>query len=211
MTIEIKVEKRDQIGKLESLREEGLIPAVFYGHKKDSTPIQLKKIDFIKAWRSAGESTVITLMLGSEKMDALIHDVDIDPVSGEPRHADFYVFEKGHKVEIEIPLVFEGVSTAVKELGGILIKSLRELKISAEPSNLPHEIVVDISSLSTLDSQILAKDIKLPAGVSLIEDGEEVVASISVAQEEKEEPVAVDLSKIEVEKKGKKDDEEVVA
>ncbi len=211
MTLEIKVEKRDKIGKVESLRDGGIMPAVFYGHKKEATPIQLKKIDFVKAWRSAGESTVITLSLGESKMDALIHDVDIDPVSGEPRHADFYVFEKGHKVEIDVPLTFEGVSPAVKELGGILMKSLREIKISAEPTNLPHEIIVDISSLTTLDSQILAKDIKLPAGVSLVEDGEEVVASISVAQEEKEEVAPIDLSKIEVEKKGKKDDEEVVS
>ncbi len=207
MTIAIKAEKREKLGKLDSLRKSGLFPAVFYGHKKESTPIQIKKNDFIKAWKQAGESTVVTLEFADGKMDALIHIVDMDPLKNEPRHADFYVFEKGHKVEIAIPLTFEGVAPAVKDLGGILVKVLREIKISGEPTHLPHEIVVDVSSLAELNSQILAKDINLPHGVSLVENPEEVVASISIAQEEKEETAPIDLSQIEVEKKGKKDEE----
>ena len=207
MIIDLKVEKRTHIGKLESLRKSGLLPAVFYGHKKDSTPIQIKKSDFIKAWKMAGESTVIKLNNGPESMEALIHSVDLDPLTSEPRHADFYVFEKGHKVEISIPLEFEGVSIAVKDLAGILTKVMYEIKIKAEPANLPHEIKVDISKLETLDSQILAKDIELPKGVELMENPDEVVASISIAREEKEEVAPIDLTQIEVEKKGKKEEE----
>jgi large subunit ribosomal protein L25 len=52
-------------------------------------------------------------------LEALIHDVDIDPITNEPRHADFYIFEKGHKVEIGIPLEFIGISPAVKDFGGV--------------------------------------------------------------------------------------------
>ncbi len=208
MTINIKAEKREKIGKVEGLRNQGFIPAVFYGHKKDSTPIQIKKSDFIKAWKNAGESTVIKLEIDGAGIEALINDVDLDPVSGEPRHADFYIFEKGHKVEISVPLEFDGVAPAIKDLGGVLVKALYELKIKAEPSNLPHDIKVDISLLTAMDSQILAKDLKLPSGVELIENPEEVVAAVSTAKEEKEEPVeAPDLSQIEVEKKGKTEEE----
>lgn len=207
MTIEIKAEKREKVGKVDSLRATGFLPGVFYGHKKTSTPIQVKKVDFLKAWREAGESTVISLKTAEGSVEALIHDVDIDPVTNEPRHADFYVFEKGHKVEISVPIEFEGVAPAVKDLGGILVKVLRELKIEAEPANLPHEIKVDISGLVDFQSQILAKDVVLPKGVELIENPEEVVAAVTEAKEEVVESAPVDLSQIEVEKKGKKEEE----
>lgn len=207
MTIEIKAEKREEVGKLESLRASGFLPAVYYGHKKESTPIKIKKNDFLKAWKNAGESSVIKLQTPSGDLEALIHDVDINPITGEPRHADFYVFEKGHKVEISIPIEFEGVSPAIKDLGGILVKVLREIKVKAEPANLPHEIKIDISGLVDFQSQILAKDITLPKGVELMENLEEVVAAVSEAKEEVVEATPVDLSQIEVEKKGKKDEE----
>jgi large subunit ribosomal protein L25 len=85
---------------------------------------------------------------------------------------------------------------------------MRELKIEAMPKDLPHEIKVDISALATFESQILAKDIALPSGVALVESPDEVVALVSEAKEEVEEVAApVDLSTIEVEKKGKKEEE----
>jgi len=170
MTINIKAEKREKIGKLENLRKEGLMPAVYYGHKKEATPIQIKKADFIKAWKNAGESTIIKLETSNGDLEALIHDVDLDPVTSEPRHADFYVFEKGHKVEIEVPVEFIGISPAVKDLGGILVKVLHAMKVKAEPSKLPHVIEVDVSGLIDFNSHIAAKDIKLPEGVELVEE-----------------------------------------
>lgn len=208
MTINIKAEKREKVGKIGALREAGFLPAVFYGRKKESTPIQVNKVEFLKLWKNAGESTVIKLDMPDGGVDALIKEVDFDPVTGEPRHADFYVFEKGHKVEIEVPLEFIGVSVAVKDLGGVLMKAVHNLKIKADPSALPQQIDVDISTITELDGQILAKDIKLSAGVELMENPEEVVATVSAPKEEKEEEAApVDLSAIEVEKKGKTEEE----
>jgi len=102
MAIDIKAEKRERIGKLKSLRADGFLPAVYYGHNKKSTPIQIKKIEFLKAWKNAGESTVVKLNTPDGDMEALIHAVDFDPITDEPRHADFYIFEKGHKVEIAV-------------------------------------------------------------------------------------------------------------
>lgn len=209
MTIGIKTEKREKVGKLEALRESGILPAVFYGHKSEATPIQMKKSDFVKLWKNAGESTIVTLEMPEGNVDALIHDVDVDPVTNEPRHADFYVFEKGHKVEIAVPVEFEGVSPAVKELGGVLVKVLREINIKAEPQNLPQEIIIDISPLIDFESQILAGDVKLPAGVELVQDPEDPVVLIGKAEEEKpeEDTTAPDFSQIEVEKKGKTEEE----
>ncbi len=195
----LKAENREKTEKLDALRQAGKIPAVFYGKKEASKPISISQADFLKVWREAGESSVVSLETPEGVKESLIHDVDVDPVTGAPRHADFYVFEKGKKLEVELPLEFVGVSPAVKNLGGTLVKVLHELKIEAQPKDLPHSIEVDISSLATFEDQILAQDIKLPAGVDLIENPEEVVALVSAPREETEEESApIDLSQIEV-------------
>jgi large subunit ribosomal protein L25 len=200
----LNIEKRDLKAKLSEIRKTGKIPAVFYGRKEASTPISLVEVDFMKAWRQAGESSIVVLKGEGEEHEALIHDIDLDPVSGKVRHADFYVIEKGKAVQVSVPLEFEGVSPAVKELGGTLVKVIHELEIEAFPKDLPHSITVDISSLVNFESQIKASDIKLPNGVKLITSPEEVVILAAEAKEEViEDTGPVDLSAIEVEKKGK--------
>ena len=164
----------------------------------------------MKVWKEAGTSSIVTLETPTGIKESLIQDVDLDPITGIPRHADFYVFEKGHKVEVALPLEFIGISPAMKDLGGILMKVLHELKIEAMPKDLPHNIKIDISSLVNLGDQILAKDIVLPDGVTLLAHPEEVVVTISAPREEQEEVTPVDLSTIEVEKKGKEEEAEAV-
>ena len=203
----LKAEIRNKTDKLDQIRKAGKVPAVFYGKKEASTAISIPKIDFLKIWKEAGESSVITLETPKGIKESLIQDVDLDPITGVPRHADFYVFEKGHKVEVELPLEFTGIAPAVKDLGGMFVKILHELKVEAMPKDLPHNIEADISSLADFGDQILAKDITLPAGVELRENPEEVVALVSAPREEKEEVAEpLDLSEIEVEKKGKEEE-----
>ncbi len=200
---------RKEVGNSTGLRAQGLIPAVFYGKKQASTPVAVQRSEFLKVWKAVGESGVISLVGPSGTVDVLIQEVDTDPVTEIPQHADFYVFEKGKKIEVSIPLVFTGVSPAVKDLSGNLVKVMHDITIEASPENLPHEIEVDISALIDFDSVILAKNLALPKGVSLVGDEDEVVASVSAPRgDEPEEPtVAPDLSAIEVVKKGKKDEE----
>lgn len=211
MTIALKAAKRAIEEKLHKIRQDGNIPAVFYGPKEASTPITLSEVEFVKAWRKAGESSIIALEAGGETHDALIQEVDVDPVTGKVRHADFYIVEKGKKVQVNVPLVFEGVAPAIKELAGTLTKVLHEVEIEAKPADLPHELTVSIDSLVDFDAKVLAKDIKLPAGVTLVTDPEEVVALVSEVKEEVE-AAPVDLSAIEISvEKGKKEEEEVPA
>lgn len=190
-------------------KKDGFIPAVYYGSHAASTPIFINAIEFKKVLAGAGESSSIELITGEGHENAMIQDVQFDPVKGMPIHADFYVIEKGQKVHVKTPIEFIGESQAVKE-GGVLVKVMHELSVEGEPSKLPHEFTVDISSLVTKDDVIKVSDIKLPAGVTLYHISEEdVVASITEAKEETEEaPAEVDLSTIEVEAKGKKEDAE---
>src|SRR3989344_5633266 len=138
----LKVEKRDVHIRPEAIRKTGKIPAVFYGKKEASTAISVPKIDFLKVWKEAGASSIVTLETPEGIKESLIQDVDLDPITSTPRHADFYVFEK--------------------DLGGMFVKVLHELKIEAMPKDLPHNIKVDVSVLINFGDQILAEDIILP-------------------------------------------------
>ncbi len=192
------------------MRKDGFIPAVFYGPKEASTPITINEVEFLKAYKEAGESSIITVKVGSEEHDTLLKDVQFDAVSLRPLHADFYVIEKGKKLKVNVPLEFVGVSPAVKNLGGILMKVMHEVEIEALPKDLPHNIVVSIDGLVDFNAQVHAGDLTLPAGVELVSGKDEVIALVKEPKEEKEEVAApVDLSSIEVEKKGKKEEESV--
>jgi large subunit ribosomal protein L25 len=205
----IKAEIRKGKNENEYLRENGMIPAVFYGPKQENTSIKINEKDFLKIYEDAGESTIITLNDGKEDHDVLIHDVQFHAVSEKPVHVDFYVIEKGKKVEVAVPIEFEGTSPAEKNLGGVLVKVTHELEISAMPKDLPQHIVVNVESLVDFDSQIKASEINLPEGVELnIDDPDTVVALIQEPKEEEEEPVAeFDPDAIEVEEKGKKEED----
>lgn len=205
----IKATKRNESVNVDTLRKTGEIPAVFYGASKIATSISVSIIDFKKIWREAGESSTIKISIGDNNIDALIHEVQVHPVTGEPIHVDFLVLDMNKKIKVNVPIEFVGISNAVKNGLGNLVKVLHEAEVEALPKDLPHNLEVDISKLETIEDQIFISDIKLSTGVSMITEAMEVVASIILQKEEKEEEVVpVDLSAIEVEKKGKKEEGE---
>ncbi len=211
MTIKLNVSERTERGKkLATLRAAGQLPAVVYGAKEESTPITLNRREFEKAYEEAGESSVIVLSGLKEDKEVLIHEMSFDNVKGGVQHVDFYAIEKGKEVTVPIELTFVGEAPAMK-LGGTLTKALHEVEVTAKPANLPHEIVVDISSLVTFEDHIRVKDLNIPAGVKIENDPEETVALVSEVKEEVEEVAAIDMTAIEVEQKGKKEEEEATA
>lgn len=199
----LKTQERDIAINATKYRKEGLLPSVYYGPKMKPVSINVSKVDFMKVWKEAGESTVVALETKDGLVEVLIHEVSYDAVKSEAIHVDFFVLEVGKIVEVSVPLEFVGVSKAVKDMAGTLVKVLHEIEVEALPKDFPHSLKVDISLLSDLDAQILASDIVLPAGVTLLTDADEVVAAVSVADEE--EVAAPSLATIEVAKKGKKE------
>ena len=204
--ITIQATTRNLKTNLAEIRGNDSMPAVFYGAGHTSTPITVGTKEFIKALKAAGESTTVTLDINGKKVSTLIHDVQFDAIHGTPTHADFLVVDENKAVHVSVPLEFVGVAPAVKTGLGMLVKVMHEIEISALPKDLPHAINVDITSLATTDDQITAAMLTLPKGVTLITHETEIVASIGTAKEEVES-APIDLSKIEVEKKGKKDEE----
>ena len=209
MTVTLSALKRAKTGpRALALRRAGVVPGVVYGPHQEATPIAFDARAFDKAFRAAGESTIVALQgIAGEDIPTLIHDVDFDPLTNRPRHVDFYAVTKGEKVEVAVPLVFAGESPAVKE-GANLVKVLHEIDVKADPMNLPHDITVDLSALAKIGDQIHAKDIALPAGVELVSEPEDVVALVQEVAEEKVEEAPADLSTIEVEAKGKEESAE---
>lgn len=203
----LSVEKRNLSGaKAPALLRDGSLPAVVYGAHQEATPITIPVKAFDKVFGEAGEATIVSLTGLGEPLPTLIHEVDLDPLTNRPRHVDFYAVTKGQKVEVTIPLVFEGVSPAVYA-GANLVKVLHEIEVEADPMNLPHDIKVDISTLVAVDDRICAKDLSLPADVELVTNPDEVIALAQEVVEEKEEVVPADIDSIEVEKKGKEEGE----
>src|SRR3989338_2786351 len=204
----IKAKKRDEGIKLAALRKTGEIPAVFYGAGKSSTSVSVPIVEFKKAWKGAGESSTIKLSVDGKDVDVLIHEVQVHPVTEVPIHVDFLVIDMDKKIKVKVPLEFTGISNAVKNGLGNLVKVLHEVEIEALPADLPHDLLADLAKLETLNDQIFVSDLKISNRVEIINAPTDVVASIIEQVEEKEEQVEpVDLSQIEVEKKGKKEEE----
>ena len=161
---------------------------MFYGPKEAPVAISIVTKSLEQIWKNAGETTIITLKgVGADK-DTLIRDVQIHPVTSKLMHADFYVLEKGKKIEISVPLEFVGSAPAEK-LGHILVKALHEIEIEVAPAELPHNLEVDISSLENVGDHITAGDIKLPPSATLITHAEEIIASVTAFVEFKEEVI----------------------
>jgi large subunit ribosomal protein L25 len=205
MTVKLEVAAKTTSAK--ALRKAGSIPGVVYGPKQESLALSVEKSVFEKLLKEAGESTVINLVGLGEEIEVLVHEVSFNPAKGGVEHVDFYAIEKGKEITVHVPLEFVGEAPATKK-GGSLTKVLHEIEVTCKPSALPQHIEVDVTSLDDFEKQIHVKDLVIPNGVKVENDGEEVVALVQEVQEEAEpEPVAVDMDAVEVEAKGKTEEE----
>lgn len=168
-------------------RRAGLIPAVLYGHGLASKSIEVDAKAFNKILRSAGFSSLVNLKLadGSEH-NVLIRDIAHHPLKDVIIHADFYQVRMDEKIEAQVPLKFVGESAAVKNLGGVLIRNIDTLSVTALPANLPHEIEVDITPLAGFVVAIRVSDIVVPEGVEVDHDKDDVVAIVQEPRSEQE-------------------------
>lgn len=203
-SIQLSVEERVKTGStLSSIRKSGRIPAVLYGHGDTSQMVTVSALEFSRAYKEAGENTLVELILPKGKpINTLIYDVQTDPLSGKFLHVDFYRVRMNEKVEATVPLVFTGESLAVRGSGGVLVKALDEVEVSCLPGNIPHEFLVDIAALATFDDQIHVSDIAVPDGVEMLSDAEAVVALVERPRTDEEmasldTKVEADVNKVE--------------
>lgn len=203
-TVQLKVEPRKVLGKkVKKLRKEGVLPANVYGKDVKSESVQVPYKEFDKVYKEAGETGLVELQVDGKVRPVLIHNIQFDPVSHEPLHADFYQVNLKEKVKTMVPLSFVGEPAAVTNKVGILLEQLSEVEVEALPTDLPESIEVNVESLANVDDQTTVADIKAPAGVTLLTDAGQVVAKIGelitkeAAQQAAAEAAAAEAAKAE--------------
>jgi large subunit ribosomal protein L25 len=198
----LKASVRDIVGKkVKKLRKDNLIPAVMYGHKIAAQNLTVNNLDFQRVYDKAGESALIELEVAGKKVNALIHDLQHDPMSGKVTHVDFFQVNMKEEVETEIPLEFVGESEAVKAHGGVLIKNMDSIEVKCLPADLPEKYEIDLSKLATFDDVIAVKDLRISDKVEILLDGETVIALVAAPRTEAEmesleQKVEEDVSKV---------------
>ena len=208
----LSVKNRESRGKkVKNLREKGVLPAVLYGPKIKTQPIEVDLKEFEKVYKEAGESSLVSLRLDKKEIPVLIHEVQKDPISGNPSHIDFYHPILTEEVEATVPLIFEGEAPAIKELGGTLVKEIQEIGVRALPQDLPHEIKVNVETFKNFEDEILVKDLKIPEGVKILKEPDEIVAKVlppEKVEEELEKPIEEKVEEVEKVEEEKKEIEE---
>lgn len=210
--ISLSAKIRKEFGKnTKSIKNAERIPAVVYGPGVKNFSLDVDYKDFQKVFKAAGESSLIELNVEGEKekKPVLIHEIQKDAVSDKIIHVDFFQASLKEEVEASVPLVFEGVAPAEKDLGGTLVKNITEVEVKALPQNLPHEIKVSVEGLKTFEDQILIKDLVLPANVKVMKKPEEIIASVAKVEnveEELEKPLEENVENVEKIEKERKEE-----
>lgn len=205
---EFKLQAKKAEQKPRELRRQGLIPAVVYGNDYKNIRVALDKKDFMRLFKEAGTSNLIELEIEGEKpVKTLIHETQIDVLTSAIIHIDFFKVNMKEKIHADIPLKFVGESVAVIENEGTLISPKTSIEVECLPSDLISELEVDISVLDDFEKDIRVSDLKVPLGVEILDDMEEVIARVEEPRSDEEmaeleTEVVEDVTVIEVENKG---------
>jgi large subunit ribosomal protein L25 len=180
----LQVEMRTGIGhKARHLRAEGLVPAVVYGGTEAAQNIQLGARELDRTLDKGGAAMLLNLV-GPDfpKTRVLIREVQRHPVRRNVLHVDFVRVASGQKITMAVPLHVVGHAPAT-ELGALLLQNVDSLEISCLPDDLPHAIEIDVSNMADVHDRIYARDLALPAGVSLAYDyGDEPLVAMNLSR-----------------------------
>ncbi|HOZ60438.1 MAG TPA: 50S ribosomal protein L25/general stress protein Ctc [Nakamurella multipartita] len=175
--VRLIAETRTEFGKgfARRIRRAGKVPAVLYGHGTDPRHLSLTAREFAAALKG-GANTVLTLQLEGGDELALPKSVVRHPLRDYFEHVDLLLVRRGEKVTVEVPVIVEGDA----ESGTLVLNDLTTLSIEVEALRIPDSLSVDLTG-AVAGTQILAGDVTLPAGASLITDAEALVVAVTVA------------------------------
>ncbi len=186
----ITVAKRVLFGKkVKKLRRKGILPATIYGKDVKSVSVQLPVKEFDELYKEVGETGLVEVSLDKElPRPAFIKHLQLDPITSLPIHADFYQVNLTEKVKAMVPVVAIGEPKAVLDKAGVLLTPLSEVEVESLPTDVPEKIEVDVSHLAVVDEQIKVADVKVPSGVTVLTDSEQILFKIgSLVTKEAEE------------------------
>jgi large subunit ribosomal protein L25 len=186
--IALNAKSRTITGKpTKTLRLTQLIPGVVYGNAMKPENVQMEYNIFAKVFLAAGATNIIDLTIDEKApLKVLIHDLSRHPVTHRISHVDFYALNMNEKITVTVPLKFVGDSAAVKELAGILVKTIDEVEVSALPTDLVSDIEVNLSPLKTFADALFIHDIVLPKGITLTTKTDDVIAKVMPPRSDEE-------------------------
>ena len=191
--VKLAAQIRSEVGRtaVKKIKSQGNVPAVIYAHNEAPVALQVveRDIDTLLA-HAVGEHLLVDLQIaGGANRLALIQEVQHHPVTQRVLHVDFHGVSANEKIESSIPVEPVGEAVGVKSYGGILEQLVRSLTVRCLPQDLPEVISVDVSALGIGDS-LHIKDIKLPAGVTAVDDADVTVILIAEPTVAVEAPAA---------------------
>jgi len=184
-------------------RKEGKIPAVMYGNKGIPQMVWVDALTFAKVYAVSGESSIISLNIGdNKKANVIVQDLAHDAMTNRVSHIDFFEVSMDQELEARIPLEYVGEAPAVREMGGILVKTLEEVSVTCLPKDLPHSIVIDLATLVDFSVHVQVKDLVLPKGVKVLTDELTTIVLVEAPRTEAQmaaldEKVEGDVTKVE--------------
>ncbi|HEY3571456.1 MAG TPA: 50S ribosomal protein L25 [Thermoanaerobaculia bacterium] len=205
-TMTIEVNPREETGKNANRRARaaGKIPAVVYGGGKESVAIQIDRKTLIDTMKGhSGENPIFLLKLGDKERHAMIRNMEVDPVSRQVIHIDFQRVMMDQKIRVTVPVEIVGTAFGVKTEGGMLDFVTREVNVECLPGEIPKHIDCDVTDVH-VGQHVEAKDLKLPQGVTLLDDPDKVIISLGHGRmETAAEAAAAERTEPEVIKKTK--------
>ncbi len=164
--------------KTRALRRSGITPIHVYGRGQDSLTLQADTYDLVKALGAAGRTSPLTVKVGGDEHFVMVHEVQRHPVTERLLHVDLLRISRTERIHAAVPLRFKGESLGAREEGALLSEDLHQIEVEAMPTAIPHEIIVDISTMTEPDWAIRAGEIALPAGAILLTDPETFVVRV---------------------------------
>ncbi len=198
--MELKAEVRTAVGRsaAKEWRKKGFVIGEVYGNGFDNVHVAVPAKEFAKAYKSAGETTVITLDAAGAKVSVLIQDVVRDSFSGVVEHADFRQVRMDEKLTAYVPVEFVGESPAVKN-GAVLVKAVSDLEVEALPADMPHVLTVDLTKLVNVGDSIFVKDLSVSKKASIQAEPDAVVVTIAAQREEEVDAPAMTMDDVKSE------------
>lgn len=186
--IVLEVTRRELEGKgVRQLRRQGIIPGVLYGPTIESIPLQVEWTTLRPVLREAGGSQLIEMSIDGDTHNALVRNVQRNPIMGDVLHIDFYRVRMDVAIRTEVPLSTVGSDAAITEQGGIVAQEMTSIEVECLPGNLPALIEVDLSVLQDVGDTILVGALPVFEGVTLMASEDDVVISTSFPRQAIEE------------------------
>ncbi len=209
--IVINATKRTVKGKqVGTLRREGKLPGVIYGHKVEPIAIVMDQKESTHILNSVTSSSIIQINLEGVEYSTLVREKQKDYLKNRYIHIDFQAVSQTEKIRADVGIEFINVAPAVKDFSAVIVEGMTKVEVEALPKDLPERFTVDLAQLKEIGNSVYVKDLAVPAGVHILDAAEEmiVMAAAPAAEEaEPEAPAEEGAAEPEVIEKGKKEEE----